>query len=260
MTNKKATEDQFNELHNLVTKEFLARIKSGEASTQDLKAACDWLAKNDISAVYNGGLDALGMDNAINFGSDITAAVDYSYNSDTDKGGLTINIGGNGSTVSFTNVDSTAVSFLGIRETDGTESDINKGLDVAGTINGVAAKGSGQFLTAQNGNVAASNGYYVSEQTEAVAGPVVIDGTNNTFTIELDGFESVISIAQDTYATGTALASAIQDAINNNTAIKDEELSVKVDYTSDLTSAAFGTIGIISTSTGVSSSVLIKDI
>ena len=51
MPNKKATEDQFKELHNLVKKEFLARIKSGEASTQDLKAACDWLAKNDISGV-----------------------------------------------------------------------------------------------------------------------------------------------------------------------------------------------------------------
>ena len=51
MAHKKATEDQFNELHNLVTKEFLARIKTGEASTQDLKAACDWLAKNDISGV-----------------------------------------------------------------------------------------------------------------------------------------------------------------------------------------------------------------
>lgn len=48
---KKATEDQFNELHNLVTKEFLNRIKSGEATTSDLKAACDWLAKNDISGV-----------------------------------------------------------------------------------------------------------------------------------------------------------------------------------------------------------------
>lgn len=47
----KATEDQFNELHNLVTNEFLTRVKSGEASTQDLKAACDWLAKNDISGV-----------------------------------------------------------------------------------------------------------------------------------------------------------------------------------------------------------------
>ena len=51
MKKKKATEDQFNELHNLVTKEFLARIKSGEASTQDLKAACDWLKTNDISGV-----------------------------------------------------------------------------------------------------------------------------------------------------------------------------------------------------------------
>ncbi|BCV06509.1 MAG: hypothetical protein CM15mV135_240 [uncultured marine virus] len=29
---KKATEDQFNELHNLVTKEFLSRIKSGDAT------------------------------------------------------------------------------------------------------------------------------------------------------------------------------------------------------------------------------------
>ena len=48
---KKATEDQFNELHNLVTKEFLSRIKSGEASTADLKAACDWLKTNDISGI-----------------------------------------------------------------------------------------------------------------------------------------------------------------------------------------------------------------
>ena len=51
MAKKKANEDMFNELHNLVTAEFLQRIKSGEASTQDLKAACDWLAKNDISGV-----------------------------------------------------------------------------------------------------------------------------------------------------------------------------------------------------------------
>jgi len=58
---KKATEDQFNELHNLVTKEFLARIKTGEASTADLKAACDWLKTNDISGVaYDGSpLDKL---------------------------------------------------------------------------------------------------------------------------------------------------------------------------------------------------------
>ena len=58
---KKASEDMFNELHNMVTQELLSRIKSGEATTQDLKAACDWLAKNDISGVaYDGNaLDKL---------------------------------------------------------------------------------------------------------------------------------------------------------------------------------------------------------
>ena len=52
---KKATEEQFNELHSLVTEEFLKRVRSGQASTQDLKAACDWLKTNDISGVaYDG--------------------------------------------------------------------------------------------------------------------------------------------------------------------------------------------------------------
>ena len=57
----KATEEQFNELHNLVTKDFLKRVKSGEATTQDLKAACDWLKTNDITGVaYDGSaLDKL---------------------------------------------------------------------------------------------------------------------------------------------------------------------------------------------------------
>jgi len=57
----KATEQQFNELHSLVTTEFLKRVKSGEATTQDLKAACDWLKTNDISGVaYDGNpLDKL---------------------------------------------------------------------------------------------------------------------------------------------------------------------------------------------------------
>ena len=51
----KAAEDKFNELHNLVTEDFLKRVKSGEASTQDLKAACDWLKTNDITGVATDG-------------------------------------------------------------------------------------------------------------------------------------------------------------------------------------------------------------
>ena len=58
---RKATEESFNELHYLATQDFLHRIKSGEATTQDLKAACDWLKTNDITGVaYDGSpLDKL---------------------------------------------------------------------------------------------------------------------------------------------------------------------------------------------------------
>ena len=52
---KKAAENKFNELHNLVTTEFLKRVKSGEATTQDLKAACDWLKTNDVTGVATEG-------------------------------------------------------------------------------------------------------------------------------------------------------------------------------------------------------------
>jgi hypothetical protein len=47
----RATEDQFNELHGLVTNELIMRIKSGTATTQDIKAAADWLSKNNITGV-----------------------------------------------------------------------------------------------------------------------------------------------------------------------------------------------------------------
>ncbi len=58
---KKAAEEKFNELHNLVTEDFLKRVRSGEATTQDLKAACDWLKTNDITGIaYDGNpLDKL---------------------------------------------------------------------------------------------------------------------------------------------------------------------------------------------------------
>ena len=57
----KAAEEKFNELHNLVTEDFLRRVRSGEASTGDLKAACDCLKTNDITGVaYEGSpLDKL---------------------------------------------------------------------------------------------------------------------------------------------------------------------------------------------------------
>tara|TARA_Y100000591_G_scaffold320950_1_gene335146 strand:- start:477 stop:728 length:252 start_codon:yes stop_codon:yes gene_type:complete len=45
------TEEQFELLHGLVTSEFIARVKGGEASTADLRAAVEWLKINNITGV-----------------------------------------------------------------------------------------------------------------------------------------------------------------------------------------------------------------
>lgn len=51
MTKERANEEMFNELHGLVTTELITRIKSGVATTQDIKAAADWLAKNNVTGL-----------------------------------------------------------------------------------------------------------------------------------------------------------------------------------------------------------------
>lgn len=73
----RASEDQFNELHQLVTTELAARIKQGpDCPTADLKAAIDWLSKNNITGVPASGsplshlleameVDLADIDNAI---------------------------------------------------------------------------------------------------------------------------------------------------------------------------------------------------
>lgn len=52
----KANEDQFDLLHRLVTTELTERVRLGsECTTQDLKAAIDWLHKNNITGVTSAG-------------------------------------------------------------------------------------------------------------------------------------------------------------------------------------------------------------
>ena len=58
---KRASEDTFDVLHKIVTEEFVARIKSGEATTADLRAATDWLHKNDITGVAVAGSPLAGL-------------------------------------------------------------------------------------------------------------------------------------------------------------------------------------------------------
>lgn len=62
----RANESQFNELHGLVTTELIDRVKTKrECSTQDLKTAIDWLAKNNITGVAVEGSPLAGLMEAL---------------------------------------------------------------------------------------------------------------------------------------------------------------------------------------------------
>ncbi len=58
---KRTNEDQFDELHSLVTTEITARIKGGEASTADLRAAIEWLKVNSITGAPAPGSPLEGL-------------------------------------------------------------------------------------------------------------------------------------------------------------------------------------------------------
>lgn len=49
ITNK-ANEDQLNTLHQMIAKDLIRRIQSGEATIQDLNAAIKFLKDNDVVA------------------------------------------------------------------------------------------------------------------------------------------------------------------------------------------------------------------
>ena len=57
----RATEESFNELHALLTNEITERIRSGEASTADLRAAIEWLKVNDITGIPVEGSPLAGL-------------------------------------------------------------------------------------------------------------------------------------------------------------------------------------------------------
>jgi|TARA_R100001463_G_scaffold82190_1_gene136791 hypothetical protein len=60
MTKRTKGED-FEELHSILTTEITNRIKTGEASTADLRAAIEWLKVNDITGVAVDGSPLAGL-------------------------------------------------------------------------------------------------------------------------------------------------------------------------------------------------------
>tara|TARA_E500000305_G_scaffold54685_2_gene43659 strand:- start:938 stop:1165 length:228 start_codon:yes stop_codon:yes gene_type:complete len=57
----RAKEEAFEELHAILTNEIISRIKTGEATTADLRAAIEWLKVNDITGVAVAGSPLAGL-------------------------------------------------------------------------------------------------------------------------------------------------------------------------------------------------------
>jgi hypothetical protein len=58
----KATETDLDALHGLVTREMTARVRKGaECSTADLKAAAEWLVKNNCTGTIKPGTPLAGL-------------------------------------------------------------------------------------------------------------------------------------------------------------------------------------------------------
>src|SRR5690554_2841715 len=206
------------------------------------------------------GYDTLGLTiGERSFGYDLTPQVEYQYDANGDVGSFKINIGGNATKVGFTELDSSAISFLGLQDASVYQPKIAQGQDVKGTIDGVEAKGEGQFLRAQDGNSKASNGFYIGNTATDFSTAVTINNSNNKFKISIDGVEAEVTLANGTYNSGTTLATALEKAINDTAEFKAKNLAVKVDFTTDENAFSFNKFGIISASTGATSEVKITE-
>jgi flagellar hook-associated protein 2 len=207
------------------------------------------------------GYDSLGFDDTRRYGYDLDSDVSYIFDPVTNLGSFEVNVGGNATTVSFTDIDAAAVSFFGLQDASVYSPSVAQGQNVEGKVNGVEAKGNGQYLSATDGNKKASNGFYIANPGADFSTPVNLDATNNTFTIKVDGKEAVISLAQPAvYNSGESLAAALQAAINDDATYKAEGISVKVEYNDDPASFSYQKFGIISASTGEDSTVEMIDV
>ncbi len=212
------------------------------------------------STVAN-GYDTLGFDDTRRYGYDLNADVSYVFDAEKNQGSLQVNVGGNATQVSFSDLDPAAISIFGLQDASIYTPKVAVGQNVEGKINGVEAKGNGQYLSATDGNKKASNGFYIANTAADFSLGVNLNATNNTFTIEVDGIEREISLAQPApYNTGEGLAAALQTAINEDPVFKADKISVEVEFNNDPASFAYQKFGIISASTGADSSVKMIDV
>jgi len=200
------------------------------------------------------GADGFGLSLGEYQGFDSQAEVTYEQNED-GNGRFVISFG-NETEVDFTAVNVIAAAQLGFSLTADTDPEMPTGQDVAGTINGVEANGSGQYLTASEGNEAATNGYLLGGTGADFTTAVTIDNSNDELSVVIDGTESgTITLSSGVYTTGASLAEELEQQINSDSALASAGKAVDVQYDEET-----ATFGIFSVTKGTDSSVSIKSI
>lgn len=155
-----------------------------------------------------------------------SSSLQVSYDADTQQLSLISEKFGSSSKVAVASVDTNTLADFGLTTTDGEST---KGNDVAGSINGVVGQGTGQFLALSLGPAPARAARL--EGVEMGEFPMVIDGSNNSFTLQQDDTTSAtIELTQTTYENAYDLAEEIQTQINADANFVAESLSVSVDY------------------------------
>ncbi len=244
---------------------FETRSKNGEKTSATFGALASIEVTNvsgsadtDLGIAVGGpnlaGEDAFGLESGKVFGFDAQTTVSYNE-TDDGRGSFTVAFD-NSTRVEFTAVSQTAASQLGFTLPDGTETQVETGQDVAGTINGVKANGRGQVLTAGSGTEAATNGYILGSEGFDWSQAVELDGNTNSFQVTVDGTQSgTIELEETVYASGSALAQEMTRKINADTNIASALKSVEVQFDPET-----NRFGIFSSSTGEDSKVRLNSI
>lgn len=169
---------------------------------------------NDTPAFRNGGI-----------------GVSVTYDTTLDRLQIRSNTFGSSSRVGITSLDPDVTAKFGLVVGDGEST---RGVDAAGTINGLEAPASGQFLSAPLGPQPASAGVFKGSAITALdTPPLVIDDTNNEFILNVDGTASgLIRLTAGNYATAQSLVAEVQARIDADSALQGMNATVKVAFNS----------------------------
>lgn len=212
-----------------------------------------------VAVTTDNGYDGFGFDQTKRFGKDTNVGVSYVYDNKSDKGRFEYTVGGQKSTLRFKNLDAAALTLFGMQEGNAYNESVATGKDVAGKINGIEAVGKGQYLRAENGNISAKNGYYLSSTKIdfSVSGGITIAAPDNEIKIKIDDTEVTLTLANKTYTNGADFAKDLQKAIDTNAELKSKKIKAKVEFSNDEKSFAYQKLSIISGSSGKESQVSI---